>query len=451
MAELSTESPARTNVAPVSDAQRLPLVDALRGVALLGILLMNIPGFAMPNYFSESFKGDPTNPNFWVNAVITVAFEGKMRALFGMVFGAGVLLFVSKKEQTGKPVTGLFYRRMFWLVLFGLIHAHLILWIGDILYLYGLCGMIVYLFRNVKPVYLVLGVPLVAALDFSSGTLFYREVRARRIAYVEAQHASSEGKTLTAAQNQALAAWREIEKTLIPNREDVKANTRKMKSNYQAVASYLRPLAFKVETILTPITIWDSLALMLLGLALYRWGFLPGHWAHRDYAKVMAVGYGLGLPLVIFSFYHDCRYHPTIEASLHRMETVPVEWTNLIYPFQRILLVMAHVAAIIVLYQSRSAQPLFRRLEAVGQMALTNYIMQSIICTFIFFGYGLNYYAELEFYQLYVIVIAIWAVQLFVSPLWLRCFYYGPLEWVWRSLTYWRRQPFRRALHGAPA
>src|SRR4029077_4428830 len=139
--------------------------DALRGVALLGILLMNIPVFALGQYFSESFRSDPTNVNFWVSGSISVFFEGKMRALFGMLFGAGVVLFVSKKEQTGKPVTGLFYRRMFWLILFGLIHAHLILWIGDILYLYGFCGMIVYLFRNVRPTWLVLGVPLVAVVD----------------------------------------------------------------------------------------------------------------------------------------------------------------------------------------------------------------------------------------------------------------------------------------------
>ena len=222
-----------------------------------------------------------------------------MRALFGMVFGAGVLLFVSKKEQTGKPVTGLFYRRMFWLVLFGLIHAHLILWIGDILYLYGFCGMIVYLFRNVKPAYLVLGVPLVAVVDFTAGTLFYREIRATRIAYVEASNAASEGKTLTAAQTQALSRWRDIEKTLIPNREDVKENTRKMKSDYATVAGYLRPLAFEFETMFMPIIIWDSLALMLLGLALYRWGFLSGNWANRDYWKVIAIGYGIGLPLVM--------------------------------------------------------------------------------------------------------------------------------------------------------
>src|SRR5215831_630914 len=207
MNEIQTESPALPAVAPVSEAERLRLIDALRGVALLGILLMNIPGFAMPDYYSESFRSDPANVNFWVSAVISVVFEGKMRALFGMIFGAGVLLFVSKKEQAGRSVMSLFYRRMFWLVLFGLIHAHLILWIGDILYLYGFCGMLVYLFRKVKPIYLVLGVPLVAVFDFTAGTLFYQEIRARRIAYVEAS-AAAENKPLTEAQKDALAQWR---------------------------------------------------------------------------------------------------------------------------------------------------------------------------------------------------------------------------------------------------
>ena len=98
MNEISTESLAPPAAAPVSERERLKLIDALRGVALLGILLMNIPGFAMPNYYSESFKSDPANVNFWVSAVISVFFEGKMRALFGMIFGAGVLLFVSEKR-----------------------------------------------------------------------------------------------------------------------------------------------------------------------------------------------------------------------------------------------------------------------------------------------------------------------------------------------------------------
>src|SRR5262249_4017804 len=147
-ASLAPPVAAPGSAAPVSEAQRIKLIDGLRGVALLGILLMNIPGFAMANYFSESFRSDPTNVNFWVSAVISVVFEGKMRALFGMLFGAGVFLFVMNKEQAGKPAAWLFYRRMFWLVMFGLIHAHLILWVGDILYLYGICGMLVYPLRR---------------------------------------------------------------------------------------------------------------------------------------------------------------------------------------------------------------------------------------------------------------------------------------------------------------
>jgi uncharacterized protein len=230
----------------------------------------------------------------------------------------------------------------------------------------------------------------------------------------------------------------------MPNREDAKENTRKMKSDYATVAGYLRPLAFKIETVYMLIIIWDSLALMLLGLALFRWGFLSGNWATRDYWKVVAIGYGIGLPLVCYSFYHDYRTNPNLETSLLRMETVPIEWVNLIYPFQRILLVMAHMAAITLLYKSGCAQPLFRRLEAAGQMAFTNYLMQSVICTRVFFGYGLNYYADLQFYQIYFVVLAIWVLQLFVSPLWLKFFYYGPLEWLWRSLTYWRLQSFLR-------
>src|SRR5690349_14892970 len=298
------EQPVRPAVAPVAEVQRLKLIDALRGVAVLGILLMNIPGFSMPDYFSESFRSDPTNVNFWVSAVISVFFEGKMRALFGMIFGAGVLLFVAKKEQTGKSMAWLFYRRMLWLVLFGLFHAHMILWVGDILYLYGWCGMILYLFRKVKPIYLVMGVPLVAVGDFTARTMFYQHIRAERIAYVEASAAAAAGQPLTAAQNKALADWRQIEKTMIPNREDAKENTRKMKSDYATVASKIRPLAWKYETIFTLIGIWDSLALMLLGMALYQWGFFTGRWTRGAYVKVMAIGYGLGLPLVIYSFYH---------------------------------------------------------------------------------------------------------------------------------------------------
>jgi uncharacterized protein len=346
--------------------------------------------------------------------------------------------------QTGRPVTGLFYRRMFWLVLFGAMHAHLILWVGDILYLYGICGMILYLFRNVNPRYLVLIVFLMAMTDFAANTVLYQIVRGMRISYVEAKSAETEGKTLTEDQQQAIERWRGLETSFIPNRTDAEENTRKMKSDYSTVASYIRPIAFKLQTMLLPIEVWDSLALMLLGLALYKWGFFSGNWANRSYWITMAIGYGIGLPLVIYSHYHSYLHYPNIEAMLARMEAMPIQWTGLIYPFQRILLVMAHVSALVLLYKAGFMQGLFGRLEAVGQMAFTNYIMQSVICTLFFFGYGLNYFGELQYYQLYFVVAAIWLLQLIVSPLWLQFFLFGPLEWLWRSLTYWRIQPFRR-------
>ncbi len=445
MDNLAHDTPIESTVAaPVQETQRIKLIDALRGIALLGILLMNIPGFSMPDYFSESFHSNPRSLNFWVDAIITVVFEGKMRALFSMLFGAGILLFVSKKEQTGKPVHFLFYRRMFWLLIFGLIHSHLILWIGEILYLYAVCGMLAYLFRNINPKYLVMGVPLVAIIGFITETNFYQDIRAKRIAYVEATTAQKNHQTLTAAQTKALKTWREIELTMIPNREDAKKNTAKMKSDYQTVAGYLRPIVFDAQTKYLPIEISDPLALMLLGLALLKWGFLTGDWSSKNYWKVLYIGYGIGLPLVIYSFYYDYLHYPNLEANLLQMEKVPINWVDLIYPFQRILLVMAHVSGIILIFKSGKLQGAFRRLEAVGQMAFTNYIMHSVICTFFFFGYGLNYYAELDYYQIYYVVLAIWALQLFLSPIWLRYFYFGPLEWLWRSLTYWKIPAMRR-------
>ncbi|AXE21507.1 hypothetical protein DR864_12030 [Runella rosea] len=433
-----------TAVAPVAESSRIAIIDMLRGFALLGILLMNIPGFSMADYSFEVFKNDPDNPNFWLYQFIGIFFEGKMRAMFGMVFGAGVLLFIANKGTKGTSVHALYYRRMFWLLLFGLIHSHLILWIGEILYLYAVCGMILYLFRNVPPKYLVWAVPIVAVVSFVAGTIQYQDIREKRIAYVEATKAKSQNQTLTAAQNKALTEWREIEKTMIPNREDAKANTKKMKSDYSTVASYLRPIAFDIQTKYLPFEVWDSLALMLLGLALFKWGFLTGAWSNKDYWTVIKIGYGLGLPLVIYANYYAFYHFSTLEANLARMEQVPINWVNLIYPFQRILLVMGHAASLILLYKSGVVQGLMNRLVAVGRMAFTNYISHSVICTLFFFGYGLNYFAELEFYQIYFVAFAIWVFQLIISPIWLKYFLFGPLEWLWRSLTYWKLQPFKK-------
>ena len=433
---------------PVAQAERIRAIDILRGVALLGILLMNIPFFAMPDNYGDAFTSDPTNVNFWVYAGITVLFEGKMRALFSMIFGVGIILFMARKEKDGKSATALFFRRMGWLVLFGLLDSHVLLWMGDILYYYGIIGMIAFWFRKMKPTYLALGVPLVAIIGFALNVFFYQSVRDKRLAYVAVQTAQNQGRPLTSAQQQAVKDWQEVQKSFLPNKAEVAEHTRLMKSpNYLTVASRYRKETWEGQTQYLIFGIWDPLALMLLGMALYKWGFVTGQWPRRRYWQTMLIGYGLGLPLVTFNFYYGYSQHiADTDGFIRYMEQNPILWAGLIYPFQRILLVMAHASLIILVIQSGWVPGLLNRLSAVGQMAFTNYVMHTVICTLFFFGYGLNYYAELEFYQLYYVVATIWAIQLIASPIWLRHFYFGPLEWAWRSLTYWQRQPMRRAV-----
>lgn len=429
---------------PAVLVNRIDIIDIIRGVALLGILLMNIPYFAMEDYFTEPWSQDTENANFWVHAVNSIFFEGKMRALFSMVFGAGILLFTMNKERSGKSATWLFYKRMIWLTLFGLAHAHLLLWIGDILYFYGVIGMIAFLFRKMKPKYLALGVPIVAVIGFVANTLFMQNIRSKYLEYKEVVSLQENGVELGEKELAALETWEEVRKEFIPDKDEVVVNTALMKGSYSEVASYIRPKAFDGQFKYLIFSIWDMLALMLLGMALYKWGFLTLQWTDAQYRKTMWIGYGIGLPLVIFSFVFNTIHFPNVEAGLAYIETHSINWVSLIYDFQRILIMMAHVALVMMLYKKGYLPRLMESLRAVGQMAFTNYITHSIICSLVFFGYGLSQYAEWEYYQLYYLVAGIWIFQLVASPIWLRKFLFGPMEWLWRCLTYGRLQPFVR-------
>jgi uncharacterized protein len=423
---------------------RIDIIDIIRGVALLGILILNIPYFSMEEYFSEPWNQDTSNTNFWVHAVNIIFFEGKMRALFSMVFGAGIILFTTNKEKAGKSATWLFYKRMIWLTLFGLAHAHLILWMGDILYFYGLIGMLAFLFRKMKPKYLAMGVPIVAVIGFVANTLFMQNIRGKYLEYKEAIALKEAGTELGEKELVSIEAWEETRKEMIPNKKEVVEHTALMKGSYSDVASHVRPKAWVGQFKYLIFSIWDMLALMLLGIALYKWGFLTMQWTQAQYKKTIWIGYGVGLPLVIFSFIHNTIHFPNVETALKFFEEHPINWVALIYDFQRILIMMAHVALVILIYQKGYFTRLMIGLRAVGQTAFTNYIMHSVICTLVFFGYGLNQYAEWEYYQLYYLVIGIWIFQLIISPIWLKYFLFGPLEWLWRCLTYGRIQPFVR-------
>ncbi len=429
---------------PTQDADRLSVVDLLRGVALTGILFMNIFGFALAPRAMEAFRSSPATLDFWVYAVNSILLEGKMRALFGMVFGAGVYLFVKNKPLSGWRLHALTGRRMGLLVVFGLIHAHLLLWSGDILYIYGICGVIVYLFHRVPARWLLVAVPLVALLDFTGSQVFWSGLRAKRLAYVEAVAAQSRGAVPTPAQGAAVAAWKEVEHTMIPDKARAEEITRQMRGRYAEVARRVRTQSWRAETQLLFMEIPDSVALMLFGLALLRLGFISGAWELSTYRRMAIVGYGLGVPLVAFSFICGVVVTPTLESAIAFMERTPVNWIDIIYPFQRILLVMGHASLLVLLHRSGKFAGLTARFQAVGQMAFTNYIAHTVICTLTFFGYGLGLYGKLPFWQTQVFALGVGVLALTWSPWWLARFRFGPLEWVWRSLTYLRLQPMRR-------
>jgi uncharacterized protein len=303
--------------------------------------------------------------------------------------------------------------------------------------LYALCGMILFFFRNLKPILLVGAMLAIVMLEMAMNTYFYNNNRLQRMTYLEIQKIEHQGMKLNEDQLTAKIEWLEKEKGYFPSKEDIDRDVEIMRSPYWTVAGKMQDSLILKETKLAPLLMVDPIALMFLGMALFQWGFFTGRLHKKIYAWTLIVCYGIGFPLALYSWGNSMRFPNQVEF----LESNPSNIGIYIYPVQRILLALGHVSLIILLIRSDVFKKLFHALGAVGKMAFSNYILQTIICTLIFFGYGLGYFARLEYYQLNFIVVAIWMLQLIISPLWLNHFRFGPLEWAWRSLTYWKRQP----------
>jgi uncharacterized protein len=423
--------------------KRLVSLDILRGVALLGILLITMPKFALPERYLEGILQDPESINFKVAYFVNIVLEGKMRALFSMIFGAGILLFVADKEKSGRSVTPVFYSRMAWLAFFGLVHAHVLLAGGDILYFYSLCGMFLFFFRHAKPLWLIGAALSILFFEMVTDTYFYNHSRSQRMEYLEVKKVEDQGVPLTDSQLKAKTEWLEKEKGYFPTRAKIDQNTELMRSQYWTIAGALRKTLILKQTRVAPFLMAEPMALMLLGMALFQWGFLSGQLQRKFYIWGLTIGYGIGFPLGLYLWNYSLSYPNPVEF----MEANVFDIGTYLYPVQRILLTLGHVSLILLLVRAGVFKGLFKAIGAVGKMAFTNYILQTIICTFIFFGYGLGYFGYVEYYQLYFIIVAIWTFQLVLSSVWLRYFRFGPLEWVWRSLTYWKRQPMLLPRH----
>ncbi|OWK32233.1 DUF418 domain-containing protein [Sphingomonas mucosissima] len=398
----------------------------MRGFAVMGILLLNIISFAMPRYAyaDPTFYGGASGANWWAWAITFVLAEGKMRGLFTMLFGASTILIAERTLASPGSPARRHYARMISLLAIGMVHAYLI-WSGDILVLYALCGGMVFLAWRWDTPRLIAVAALLLAAQLASGAMDYAAARQ-----------FEDLATAPGAPPAIREQWERYRSGVDQLRDSGAAEVEAFRGGWAQALPMRIAITSEAQRTALPATIPETIALMLLGMALYRSGFFSGTWPSRWYRGVLITGYGICLPLYLpLVRWIDARHFDPIALLLSE----PLHLVLL-----RPGLALAHAALIIQVAVSGACRPLTRRLAAVGRLAFSNYLGTSLICTYLFCGYGLGWFGYLERWQLYPIVAALWLLMLLWSPLWLARFAHGPFEWLWRSLSQRRIQPLRR-------
>lgn len=433
--------------APVRQKDRIQIIDSVRGIALLGILLMNIPFFANPDsyYNNLNVQNEYQGVNYIVWWIVVGFFGGTMRALFSMLFGAGAILLLGRLEKRKMEVTpaDIYYRRLIVLFLFGLVNAFVFLWSGDILYMYAVCGLFLYPFRHVKPRYLLL-VSLIFLLCISVKTAYhFYDLKEMRAAGEQALVLEKKGVRLNEAQTDARQKW-----TSYQNKNSVQALRKEADKQVQVIGKqgYFGVLGmtsgFSVDAernFFYDLGFFDIMIFIFLGMALFKLGVLTGNRSKKFYWTLLGISLPLGVALALW----QC----STLVSL-RFDATRIFDHSPLSPNQprRICLSLAYLSGIMLVFKYGLAKNMLGAFSRVGQMAFSNYLMQSIICAFLFYGFGFGLFGRLERYQEYYVVGCIWIVQIIFSNVWLQYYRFGPFEWLWRSLTYWKKQPMKRSL-----
>lgn len=438
---MSTET--NGNLTATSQQERIILIDSLRGIALLGILMMNIPYFALPDPAADNItlmkETGTINEKVWY--FINWFLEGSQRAIFSMLFGAGIILFVTRlqKRTTGILPAEYFIRRQLWLLVFGLVNAFILLWPGDILFQYAIIGVVAFVFRNLKVKYLVIAAGVCLLLmTVRENVDHYRQrqviVKGEAIAKIDTTKTK-----LTDLQKESLGAMTGMkEKSDSASlKKEMEKNLRAIRGSYGSLYESQSNLSARFEFYFTYYGIWDVLLFMLLGMAFFKSGILTGSASIKVYWLLTIVGLGAGLLISYF------RLEPLFTNNFNRYQVVKNTGFEY-YEISRTLRSLGIFGSIMLLYRSGWLKWLFALVRPVGQMAFTNYLMQSLLCAIFFYGIGFGMYGQLQRYQIYFVVAGIWVLEIAWSHIWLKYFRYGPLEWCWRSLTYWKKQPMKR-------
>ena len=391
-------------IQPTQLESRIHSLDELRGFALLGILIMNIISFSHigMSYLNPTLGAGIEGYNKYFHAFSYLFADMRFMSLFSMLFGAGVVLFSNNIAEKGKSAAAFHYMRMFFLIIFGFIHAYLI-WMGDILVSYALCGSLVFLMRNWK----------VRTLLIWASIFFFVPILLNLMTYF-----------LTPAEmlEKIFAFW-------TPTAEEVNLELEAYRGSYgrqlperMKAAANFQTKVFLIEYL------WRVMAMMMVGIALFKKGILSAERSKGFYKKMFGICFSLGLLVSALSLYwsYDSDWNGVWVMNIGHSY-------NYIASF---IMALGYVALLMWWSKSSFMSQLKKRFASVGRMAFTNYILTSLICTFIFYGHGLGYYGSFDRFQQWIVVLIVWAIILFISPAILKKYKQGPLEWLWRKLTY---------------
>ena len=383
---------------------RIHSLDLLRGFAVLGILIMNITNFSHVNvaYMNPTIGAGLEGYNQYFHAFNYIFADTRFMSIFSILFGAGVVLFTTNAELKGKRAGVLHFKRMFWLLLFGFVHAYLI-WEGDILVTYAICGCLIFLFRKktIRSLLILAVILFIVPITFNLMTYY--------------------GLTMD-----------ELESTFAffhPSSEQIATEIKIMQGSFLEQMPIRLENAIEFQTFVFLIeTFWRTTSLMLLGMILYRKGVLSADKSISYYNKMILIGFGIGLIVSLMGLNqsYDSEWSGAYVMSIGANYKI----------FSGLFMAIGYIGLVIWCFKKGIFKKLQNRLQATGRMAFTNYIGMSIICTLIFNGHGLGLYGTLDRLQQFLIVVAIWILILIVSPLVLKKYRFGPLEWLWRKLTY---------------
>ncbi|MEG3085896.1 DUF418 domain-containing protein [Sphingomonas sp. PB4P5] len=438
-------------------APRIAILDILRGIAILGILFMNINDMG-GSYWASS--GDIRHFGWtmadqiawWVREIFV---SGTARCLLEMLFGVGMVILTDRAAAAlgDRAVWRGYYRRNIVLFLFGLVHIFILLWPGDILHTYGLAALIAFLFRRLAaPALLGIGVLMALSQLFGLGMALDGAQRARiEVPRLEAQRAA--GQALTPVETRTIARYTAaIAEQAKLKRNEQRRIAREDRNRAAATGNFTswagnawttmmviwgRSDGIAAGDFLEPLFVWEAAATMLIGAALFKWGVIQGQRSRRFYLWLTVLGYAVGLPARAIGAYWTTRFD---------------SYPHLIYAtteLTRLATTLGHLGLINLIVASVGGAALLRPFAAAGRTALTLYVLQTIICLWILYPpFALGLYGKSGWAVLMLTALAIDIGLLWLANLWLRHFDIAPVEWAWRSIVERRRLPWRKRPKG---